>query len=259
MRLLSVRKENQSWMTTNLKENERLDDLQRNGYMIISNPKLFCFGIDAVILAAFASTRKGDNAIDLGTGNGIIPILMDARYHNAKITGLEIQEYNVDMANRSIELNGISERISVVQGDICTASKIFGRDKYDVVTSNPPYMNSNHGITNPDECKAIARHEILCTLDDVVREASALLKTGGHFYMVHRPQRLSDIFAKLSQYRLEPKRMKMVHPFADKDANMVLIDAVKNANPMLKVESPLIVYASQGEYTDEMKGIHHGE
>lgn len=227
--------------------------------MIISNAKFFCFGIDAVILAAFASTKKNDNAIDLGTGNGIIPILMDARYRNANITGLEIQDYNVDMANRSIELNGITERVSVVKGDIKEASAIFGCGKYDVVTSNPPYMNADHGLKNPDMCKAIARHEVLCKLDDVVREASRLLKNGGHFYMIHRPHRLNEIFERLSNYKLEPKRMRLVYPFVNKEANMVLIDAVKGANPMLKVESPLIVYESAGEYTEEMKGIHYGK
>lgn len=246
-------------MTTNLKENERLDDLQRDGYQIISNPQYFCFGIDAVILAAFAKTKKNENAIDLGTGNGIIPILMDARYHNANITGLEIQEYNVDMANRSIAINEIGERIRVIQGDIKEASAIFGCGKMDVVTTNPPYMNANHGLTNPDDHKAIARHEILCTLEDVIREGSRLLKSNGRFYMIHRPQRLAEIFATMKEYHLEPKRMRMVHPYAEKEANMVLIEAIKCANPLLKVEAPLVVYAAPGEYSEEMKGIHHGK
>lgn len=245
--------------TINLKENERLDDLQRDGYVIISNPEYFCFGIDAVILSDFAKTKQGDNAIDLGTGNGIIPILMDARYGNAHITGLEIQEYNVDMARRSIEGNAIAGRVDIVQGDIREASKLFGCGRYDVVTANPPYMNKEHGLVNPDEHKAIARHEVLCTLEDVVREASRLLKVGGHFYMIHRPHRLSEIFDRLKVHRLEPKRMRLVHPFADKEANMVLIDAIKGAKPMLKVESPLIVYDIPGEYTKEMKGIHYGK
>lgn len=255
---MSARKENQNLMMIDLKENERIDDLQRDGYRIISNAGYFCFGIDAVILAAFAGTKKNDNAIDLGTGNGIIPILMDARYRNARITGLEIQEYNVDMANRSIALNDIADRVSVVQGDIKEASAIFGCGKYDVVTSNPPYMNDNHGLKNPDMHKAIARHEVLCTLDDVTREASKLLKEGGHFYMIHRPHRLVEIFDRLKAYKLEPKRMRLVYPFADKEANMVLIEAIKGARPMLKVESPLIVYDAPGEYTEEMKGIHYG-
>lgn len=246
-------------MTINLKENERLDDLQRKGYQIISNSKYFCFGIDAVILAAFAKTKKNESAIDLGTGNGIIPILMDARYHNASITGLEIQEYNVDMAQRSIEMNDIGERVHVVQGDIKEASKIFGCDKYDVVTTNPPYMNAEHGLTNPNMAKAIARHEICCTLDDVVREGSRLLHFGGRFYMIHRPHRLAEIFDCLKAYHLEPKRMQLVYPYVNKEANMVLIEAIKGANPMLKVEKPLIVYDAPGQYSEEMKGIHYGE
>lgn len=246
-------------MTIDLKENERIDDLHRKGYQIISNPKYFCFGIDAVILAAFAKTKKDESAIDLGTGNGIIPILMDARYHNADITGLEIQEYNVDMAGRSIALNHIEARVRVVQGDIKEASKIFGCGRYDVVTTNPPYMKAENGLTNPDMVKAVARHEICCTLEDIVREGSRLLRDGGRFYMIHRPRRLAEIFGCLSAYHLEPKRMQMVHPYVDKEANMVLVEAVKGAKPMLRVEPSMVVYRSAGEYSEQMKGIHYGE
>lgn len=246
-------------MTINLREDERLDDLQRKGYKIIQNTKIFCFGIDAVLLADFAKMSAKENAIDLGTGNGIIPMLMEARYGGVHYDGLEIQDINVEMARRSVEMNGLTEKVSIVQGDIKEASKIFGAAKYDVVTSNPPYMNENHGLTNPDSHKAIARHELLCTLDDVVREAAKLLKVGGHFYMIHRPHRLVEIFDKLTEYKLEPKRVRFVHPFADKDANMVLIDAIKGAKSMVKIENPLVVYKEPGVYTQELWDIHYKE
>lgn len=243
----------------NLRENERLDDLGRKGYKIIQNTKIFCFGIDAVLLAAFARMGKEDSAIDLGTGNGIIPMLMEARYGGSHFYGLEIQDINVEMARRSVIMNGLEGKVEIVQGDIKEASKLLGTGKYDVVTSNPPYMNENHGLTNPDSNKAIARHEILCSLDDVVREASRLLKVNGHFYMIHRPHRLVEILAKLTEYKLEPKRIRFVHPFVDKEANMVLIDAIKGARSMVKLEPPLVVYKEQGLYTQELWDIHYKE
>lgn len=246
-------------MTNNLKEDERLDDLQRKGYRIIQNTKIFCFGIDAVLLAAFAQMSETDSAIDLGTGNGIIPMLMEARYGGTHFYGLEIQDMNVDMARRSVEMNGLGGKVEIVQGDIKTAAQIFGAGRYDVVTSNPPYMNENHGLINPDSHKAIARHEILCTLEDVVREAAKLLRVNGHFYMIHRPHRLVEIFDTLTRYKLEPKRVRFVHPFVDKEANMVLIDAIKGAKSMVKVEAPLIVYSEPGVYTQELWDIHYKE
>lgn len=246
-------------MTNNLRENERLDDLGRKGYRIIQNTKIFCFGIDAILLSAFAKMNETDSAIDLGTGNGIIPMLMEARYGGSHLYGLEIQDINVELARRSIEMNGLLGKVEVVQGDIKEASQIFGAGRYDVVTSNPPYMNENHGLTNPDSHKAIARHEILCTLEDVVREASKLLKVNGHFYMIHRPHRLVEIFDTLTRYKLEPKRVRFVHPFVDKEANMVLIDAIRGAKSMVKIENPLVVYQEQGVYTQELWDIHYKE
>lgn len=243
----------------NLRKDERLDDLQRKGYKIIQNTKIFCFGIDAVLLSAFAKMNETDSAIDLGTGNGIIPMLMEARYGGGHFYGLEIQKINVDMARRSVEMNGLDGKVEIVQGDIKEASQIFGMGKYDVVTSNPPYMNENHGLTNPDSHKAIARHEILCTLEDVVREAAKLLKVNGHFYMIHRPHRLVEIFDTLTGYKLEPKRVRFVYPFADKGANMVLVEAIKGAKPMVKIESPLVVYKEPGVYTQELWDIHYKE
>ncbi len=239
-----------------LKENERIDDLQRNGYVIIQNKEKFCFGMDAVLLSGFAQVKPGEKVIDLGTGTGIIPILLEAKYDGEHYTGLEIQKEMADMAARSVALNGLEKKISIVEGDILKAGNIFGLARFDVVTSNPPYMNDAHGLKNPGLPKAIARHEILCTLEDVVREASRLLRPGGRFYMVHRPHRLTEIITALRACKLEPKRMKMVHPYVDKEANMVLIEAVRGGKSMIKVEAPVVVYGEPGVYTDEIYEIY---
>ncbi len=240
----------------NLKENERIDDLQRNGYRIIQKTDGFCFGMDAVLLSGFACVKKGERAIDLGTGTGIIPILLEAKNEGKEYIGLEIQEDMADMAFRSVALNHLEEKISVVKGDIKEAGKLFGKSTFDVVTSNPPYMNDTHGLKNPDLPKAIARHEILCTLEDVVREAAGLLKPGGRFYMVHRPRRLNEIVMMLTKYKLEPKRMKMVHPFINKEANMVLIEAVRGGGSMMIMEAPVIVFKEPGIYSDEIYDVY---
>lgn len=243
-------------MIIDLKDNERIDDLQRNGYQIIQKQNGFCFGMDAVLLSGFAQVKPGERAVDLGTGTGIIPILLEAKYDGIHYTGLEIQEEVADMARRSVVLNHLEHKVSIVTGDIKEASRLFGAASFDVVTSNPPYMNDAHGLKNPDLPKAIARHEVLCSLDDVTREAARLLKPGGRFYMVHRPHRLIEIVTALKGYGLEPKRMKMVHPFVDREANMVLIEAVRGGKSMIKVEAPIIVYKEQGVYTDEIYTIY---
>lgn len=239
-----------------LKEGERIDDLHRNGYRIIQNEKAFCFGMDAVLLSGYAVVKPGEKALDLGTGTGIIPILLEAKTAGSHFTGLEIQTEMAEMAGRSVRLNGLEEKIDIVTGDIKEAGRIFGAASFDVVTSNPPYMNDSHGLKNPDLPKAIARHEVLCTLEDVAREAAMLLKPGGRFYMVHRPHRLAEIITVLKEYKLEPKRMKLVHPFVDRDANMVLIESVRGGRSMMKVEAPVIVYQKPGVYTDEIYTIY---
>lgn len=243
-------------MITDLMENERLDDLQRNGLRIIQKTDGFCFGMDAVLLSGFASVKPGERALDLGTGTGIIPLLLSAKTKGEHFTGLEIQTEIMKMAQRSVALNGLEKKIDIIQGDIKEASRIFGAASFDVVTSNPPYMNDAHGLKNPGDVKAISRHEVLCTLEDVVREGTKALKPGGRFYMVHRPHRLAEIITVMRQYKLEPKRMKFVHPFADKDANMVLIEAVRGGGAWLKLEPPVIVYKEPGVYTDEIYEIY---
>ena len=244
-------KERQSLMT-NLLPSERIDDLQRKGYKIIQNPEKFCFGMDAVLLSSFVFIKEGETVLDMGTGTGVIPILLEAKTEGKHFTGLEIQTESAKMAERSVALNSLEEKIDIVEGDIKEATKIFGKNIFNVVTVNPPYMNDLHGIKNPDMPKAIARHEVLCTLDDVVREASGVLKQNGRLYMVHRPHRLVEIIQAMKTYKLEPKRIRFVHPYEDKEANMVLIEALKGGKSMVKVEKPLIVYKDVNVYTDEL-------
>ena len=239
-----------------LKTGERIDELQRNGYGIIQNPEKFCFGMDAVLLSGFAKVKPGERAIDLGTGTGIIPILLEAKTKGEHFTGLEIQPESADMARRSVALNGLESKIEIVEGDIKQASHLFGASSFDVVTSNPPYMTAQHGLTNAGEAKTIARHEVLCSLEDVIRESARLLKPGGRLYMVHRPFRLAEIISLMVQYRIEPKRMRLVHPYADKEPNMVLIEGLRGGKPRMTVEKPLVVYQEPGKYTDEIYDIY---
>jgi len=235
-----------------LLEGERLDDLQRNHLKLIQNPAKFCFGMDAVLLSGYARVRKGENCLDLGTGTGIIPILLSAKTEGREFVGLEIQPESADMASRSVEGNGIGDRVRIVTGDIKEASQIFGAASFDVVTSNPPYMIGGHGLQNGDEPRTIARHEVLCTLEDIARETARVLKPGGHFYLVHRPFRLAEIIRALSTYGLEPKRMRLVYPYVDKEPNMLLLEAVKGGKPRMTVDPPLIVYQEPGVYTQEI-------
>ena len=257
-----------------LQPGERIDDLQRNGLGIIQKQNGFCFGMDAVLLSGFVRGKKGGTAVDLGTGTGIIPLLLSAKTDFAHFYAIEVQSVMAEMAARSVFLNGLEQKIDILQGDLReilrekqeaafprvipdetgTVRLSFG--KFDAVTANPPYMKYAHGLQNPGEQKAISRHEVLCTLDDVCAAAGKLLKQGGHFYMVHRPQRLIEITEALTRYRLEPKRMKFVHPFLDREANMVLIDAVKSAGHECRVEPPIIIYREPGRYTDEIYGLY---
>lgn len=246
----------QTPMTVSLKRGERIDELQRNGYRIIQNPDGFRFGTDAVLLTGFAHAREKDRLLDLGTGTGIIPLLMEAKYRCAHLTGLEIQADSADMAARSVVLNGLEDKIDIVTGDIKEADHLFPSASFDCITCNPPYMIGRHGIANPDAPKAIARHELLCTFGDVARQAAVLLKPGGHFFLVHRPFRLAEIITTLAGHKLEPKRMQLVYPYADKEPNMVLLEAVRGGRPRMTVEKPLIVFREPGVYMPEICDIY---
>ncbi|MBQ3558459.1 MAG: tRNA1(Val) (adenine(37)-N6)-methyltransferase [Agathobacter sp.] len=242
--------------TTLLKNKERLDDLNVKGYQIIQDPERFCFGMDAVLLSGFAHIKKGEKVLDLGTGTGIIPILLEAKSEGEHFTGLEIQPESADMAERSVQYNHLEEKISIVIGDIKDASNIFGASSFDVVTTNPPYMIGEHGLKNNNDAKTIARHEVLCTLDDTLMQSARILKPSGRFYMVHRPFRLAEIFSKMVAYGIEPKRMQLVYPHINKEPNMVLIEGYRGGKSRLKIEKPLIVYNENGTYTDDVLLIY---
>lgn len=239
-----------------LNPGERIDDLQRCGYRIIQNTQKFCFGIDAVLLSSFAKVNEGEKVVDLGTGNGILPILLSAKTKGKHFTGIEIQDEIAMMAKRSVSLNNLDEKISIINGDVKNVKEMFNPESINVVVSNPPYMIADHGIINPDSPKALARHEIKCDFADIVRASKYLLKNSGRLYLVHRPFRLVEIFKTLSDNLLEPKRMQLVHPYIDHEPNMVLIEAIKGGKSRLTIEKPLVVYESKGKYTQEILDIY---
>lgn len=225
-----------------VKKGERLDDLQLGGLELIQNPEQFCFGVDAVLLSDFVRVKPSETVLDMGTGNGIIPILLSAKTRGKHFTGLEIQEDTADMARRSVIYNHLEDRIDIVTGDIKKAAEIFKPAFFDVITTNPPYMLAEHGLRNPDDAKAIARHEVLCSLDDILRESMRLLQDKGRFYMIHRPFRLAEILIKMNAYKIEAKRLQFVHPYIDKEPTMVLIEGVRGARSRVTVEPPVIMY-----------------
>ena len=236
---------------------EQIDTL-KNGYKIIQDSERFQFGIDAVLLADFAckGLKAGESVIDLGTGTGIIPLLMAKGCEAAAFTGLEVQKDSADMAARSVALNALEGRIRIINGDLKESEKLFPRHSFNVVTCNPPYMIDAHGKGNELDALTIARHEVLCTLEDVVAAADSLLATHGRFFLIHRPFRLPEIFSSLEKHKMEMKRMRLVYPFAGKEPNLVLIEARKNAKRRLTIEPPLVVRNDDGEYTAEIRQIY---
>lgn len=242
-------------MTCFVKAGERIDDLQFKGLKIIQNPEGFCFGIDAVLLSHFARIKKGWKVADLGCGTGIISILLSGRTEASSITGIEIQTDVAEMADRSIQMNGIQDRVRILNADLKDAPSILGLSAMDAVVTNPPYRTKGCGIINPDNVKAVSRHEILCTLDDIIKVSQKILKPGGTLFMVHRPDRLADIICTLRNNVLEPKRLRFVHPHKDKPPSLVMIEALRGGNPHIRVEKPLIIYEEEG-YTEEIKEIY---
>lgn len=242
-----------------IRENERIDDLQIKGYHIIQNKNGFCYGCDAVLLSDYVKPKKGGRAMDLCTGTGVVPLLMEAKYEFDELCGLEYQKECAQMAMRSVEMNDLSEKIHIYEGDVCRVAEEYPAQSFEYVTCNPPYMTGSHGLTNKDYSMAVSRHEILCTLEDVVRAANWLLKPQGHFVMVHRPFRLAEIISCLKEYKLEPKRMRLVYPSVHKEPTMVLIEAVKGGKQRITVDPPLIMYQEDGTYTEEIRKIYGGE
>lgn len=237
-------------------QGERLDDLQCNGLFLIQNPSGFCFGIDAVLLANFIKVKKDGYEVDLCTGSGIVPILLSAKTPAKRITGIEVQSDIADMAVRSVKYNGLEAKIDIINDDISNVLNRIECGSVDTVSVNPPYMKDSTGLKNPDLPLAIARHELLTDLDTVVRISSRLLKENGRFFMIHRPSRLSEIFASLKKNRIEPKRIRFVHSYVDSKANLVLIEGMKGSGVWLDVEPALVIYKEKNVYTDEVLKIH---
>ena len=280
-----------------IKSCERIDDLQCKGYQIIQNSGMFCFGMDAVLLANYVRFKRRGRYLDLGTGTGIIPILLAAKEYGdealtreerlavldvidrkiatdhpeierapaaaksmvgARFIGIELQPACADMAARSVSLNGLDGLVRIDNGDIKEVSCNYKKASFDIVTSNPPYIKGSHGLENPDAPKNIARHEVHVTLDQVIAAAEYALKPGGSFYMIHKPFRLAEIFECLHEHKLEPKRMQLVHPYIDKEPNMVIVEAVKGGNSMIKIDPPMIVYKTPGVYTEQLLATYEG-
>ena len=238
-----------------LKENERIDDLQLNNLKIIQNSKWFCFGIDSIILSNFAKEmHKNSKVLDLGTGNGILAILVSEKVENSKIIGIEVQEEVADMAKRSVELNNLEQRITIINSNI---KEIKYNNEFDAVITNPPYKETNTGLMNENQVKLISRHEIKGTLEAFIRKSSEALKDRGSLYMVNRPERIIDIFEYCRKYKLEPKKLQMVYSKIGGKPNLILVKAVTNANKYLKVEKPLYIYKENGKYTDEILEIYN--
>lgn len=245
-------------MDVELKENERIDDLEFKGLKIIQNEKGFCFGMDSVLLSDFAKNMKNNSTVlDLGTGTGIIPILLCGKTNLRKVVGIEIQKDVANMAKRSSQLNNLQDRFEVVNTNIIDLKNIYEKQSFDVIVTNPPYKKENTGITNENEAKLISRHEITANLEDFISISKDLLKDKGEFYMVHRPERLVDILSLMRKYKIEPKILKFVSPNKNKEPNLILIKGIKNANSFLKIEKNLYVYNEDGKYTNEILKIYN--
>lgn len=245
-------------MNIELKENERIDDLEFNNLKIIQNEKWFCFGIDAVLLSDFAKNIKKDSIVmDLGTGTGIISILLCEKTNLKKIIGVEVQEEVYDMACRNSKLNNLENKFEVINENILNLKNIYEKNNFDVIVTNPPYKKINTGIVNDEEKKFISRHEVLATLEDYINISSNLLKDKGEFYMVHRPDRLVDILDNMRKYKLEPKEIRLVYSYTNQPPKLVLIKGVKNGKAFLKFRENLCIYNRNGEYTDEILKIYN--
>lgn len=256
--MLGKEKVNIIGMKIELNENERIDDLQYKNLKIIQNEMGFCFGIDSVLLSDFAKKiKRNAKVIDLGTGTGIIPILLCGKTELKRIVGVEVQEEVFDLANRNIKLNNLENKFEVINENIKNLKNIYEYGSFDVVVTNPPYKKENTGIKNLNNKKLISRHEITANLEDFVEISKYLLKDRGRIYMVHRPERLVDILFLMRKNKLEPKKIKFVYSNVNTEPKLLLIEAVKNAKPFLQIEKNLYIYNENGEYTDEILKIYN--
>lgn len=239
-------------------ENERIDDLQLKGLKLIQNPEWFCFGVDAVLLADFAknSIKKGFKTVDFCTGNGIIPVLLSAKTEAKTITGIEIQPCVADLALRNVKFNKLEEKLEILNENIKNSENIFGKSSVDYITCNPPYKEAGSGLKNTEDIVTIARHEILCSLEDIIISAEKILKPGGKIALIHRPERLIDLIWLMRQNKIEPKRLRFVHPFPEKTATMILIEGTKHGGKKLFLEPPLYIYDENKNYTEEINRIY---
>ena len=238
--------------------NERIDDLQLHGLRLIQNPDWFCFGVDAVLLANYASQsiKKDTDVLDLCTGNGIIPLLLSVKSGAKQIYGIEIQEPVLDMALRSVKLNRLEEKVHLFCDDLKNAVTLFGKSRFDHITCNPPYKENGGGLICKDDIITLARHEILCTLEDIFIVSEQLLKPGGKLTLVHRPERLADLISYMRKYHIEPKRLRFVHPAPEKTANMILLEGTRQGRPKLFLDPPLYIYKAPNQYSDEINQIY---
>ena len=239
-----------------IRADERIDDLQCKGYQLIQKPQGFCFGVDAVLLSDFVKVKPGQHVLDLCTGSGVIPILLAAKTEGEHFTGLELQGDYADMACRSVKLNHLEEKIDIICGDVKEGKQLFKPASFPVVTVNPPYMTDNHGLKNVYEPKTIARHEVALSLEDVIALASYVLPESGNFFMIHKPFRLAEIFDVMKTYHIEPKRMRLIHPYVDKEPTMVMIQGTKGGKSRITIEPPLIIYQSPNVYSEEIHRIY---
>ena len=244
-------------MKIDLKENETIDDLELDGLKLIQNNKFFKFGIDAVLLSDFAKTIKSNSkVVDFGTGTGIVPILLTSKTKVKKIIGVEIQKELAEIATRNVELNNLQEKIEIIHEDINKIENILENSTFEAVVTNPPYQKANTGVTNEIQEKVIARHEVKCDFETICKQAYKLLVDNGEMYIVHRAERLADVLFYLRNNKLEPKLLRLVYSNSNNKPNLILVKAVKNAKPFLKIEKNLVIYKENGEYTDEIFEIY---
>ena len=245
-------------MKIDLKENERIDDLEYKGLKIIQNIEGFCFGIDSVLLSDFAkSIRKNSKVLDLGTGTGIISLLLSKKCEDLKIYGIEIQEEVAKMAKRSVLLNDLEDSIEIINENIKNIDKLFKINSIDAIVTNPPYKKEKSGILNDDIKNIISRHEVECTLEDIINMSKKVLKDKGEFYMINRIERLVDSMYLLRKNHIEPKEIRFVHSNSEEKPHLFLCKAIKNAGEFLKVDKPLVIYNEDGKYTDEILKIYN--